>query len=186
MRCLTVTPRQLPSITEGKSMVRKIDKSTGEITTITPGGLYAPLPIPAYQVLAECKQFTAQRVLIALISHLGDNGWLVYPSYTRISKMSGVARSSIRRALDVLEDYGFIKVTRIQTSQTQRTNRYYIQLSCYHTSQMNKFAREHLDKRNLCFGCGNRVSPGDHKDGPSGPIHLGCGGKVRKQMKQIA
>jgi len=181
-----VTPRYQTANTEGKQMVRKIDKTTGEIISIPPGGLYAPLPIPAYQVLAECKEFTAQRVLIALISHLGDNGWLVYPSYTRISNVSGVARSSIRKALDVLEDYGFIKVVRIQESQTQRRNKYYIQLSCYDTSQMNKFAREYLVKGDTCFGCGKKVSPGDHRAGPSGQIHLGCGGKVRKQMKQIA
>ena len=181
-----MTPRYQTTDTEGIPMVRDIDKSTGEIISIPPGGLYAPLPIPAYQVLAECKEFTAQRVLIALISHLGDNGWLVYPSYTRISKVSGVARSSIRKTLDVLEGYGFIKVVRIQTSQTQRRNKYYIQLSCFDTSRMNKFAREHLAKHDTCFGCGKKVSPGDHRDGPSGPIHLGCGGKVLKQVKQIA
>ena len=181
-----MTPKAQTTNTERISMVRKIDTSTGEITSIPPGGLYAPLPIPAYQVLAECKEFTAQRVLIALISHLGDNGWLVYPSYTRISKVSGVARSSIRKALDVLEGFGFIKIVRIQTSQTKRTNKYYIQLSCYDTSHMNKFAREYLTKEDLCFGCGKKVSPGDHRAGPSGPIHLGCGGKVRKQVKQIA
>ena len=52
----------------------KVNKVTGEMNSIQPGGLYAPLPIPAYQILARMKDHQAQRVLISIVSHLGLNG----------------------------------------------------------------------------------------------------------------
>ena len=36
-----------------RKVMREIDETTGEIFTIKPGGMYAPFPIPAYQVLAK-------------------------------------------------------------------------------------------------------------------------------------
>ena len=87
-----------------------INKTTGEINTIQPGGLYAPLPIPAYQVLARMKDHQAQRVLMSIVSHLGLNGKASFPSYTTIAREAGVGRNAIRGALDVLIQYGFIKI----------------------------------------------------------------------------
>jgi hypothetical protein len=167
-----------------KRMVRKIDKSTGEITALLPKGLWSPMPIPAYQVLGKANEHTAQRVLCCLISHLGDKGWLVHPSYTRIAKLCGVSRSSIRPALGVLEEYGFIKTVRIQEQQKKKVNRYYIQMSCYDTNLMDKNARAYLPKPARCLGCAKRISHGDYKNGPNGPIHIGCGSSVLTLQKK--
>jgi hypothetical protein len=51
-----------PSINNVKNM-RKIDKKTGEILDIKTIGLWAPLPIPAFQVLARQRNWKAQRLL---------------------------------------------------------------------------------------------------------------------------
>jgi hypothetical protein len=37
------------------------------------GSLYAPLPIPAFQVLARSNNWPAQKVLLALVMHMGKN-----------------------------------------------------------------------------------------------------------------
>jgi len=66
-----------------------INKTTGEINSIQPGGLYAPLPIPAYQVLARMKDHQAQRVLMSIVSHLGLNAKASFPSYTTIAGKLG-------------------------------------------------------------------------------------------------
>jgi hypothetical protein len=58
--------------------LRSINKKTGEVNSIQPGGLYAPLPIPAYQVLARMGDHKAKDVLVCLVSHLGSNGTSSY------------------------------------------------------------------------------------------------------------
>ena len=102
-----------------------INKTTGEINTIQPGGLYAPLPIPAYQVLARMGDHKAKDVLVCLVSHLGSNGTSAYPSYTTIAAEAGMSRNSIRKALDVLDEYGFIKTVYTGTSSYDFFRNYY-------------------------------------------------------------
>ena len=90
--------------------MRTIDKSTGEIKIIKIRGLWSHFPIPAYQVLAAQREWSAQKLLACLVSFLGKDDLCVYPSYKSISKRCGLSPNTIRKALDVLEDYGFIKV----------------------------------------------------------------------------
>ena len=124
--------------------MRKIDTDTGEIFTIKPGGLYAPFPIPAYQVLTRLGDHHAARVLTCLVSHLGSNGWAVFPSYTTIAYESGVGRNSIRKSLDILLHLGFIKIITWREGREKR-NIYLIQEAAYLSRIMNKYAKHYRD-----------------------------------------
>ena len=76
------------------------------------GSLYAPLPIPAFQVLARSNNWPAQKVLLALVMHMGKNSNCVFPSYGTIAKSVGIGRNSISKGLTVLYEFGFIKIAR--------------------------------------------------------------------------
>lgn len=158
--------------------MRKIDKQTGEILSIKPGGLYAPLPIPAYQVLFRSANHQAQKVFVCLVSHLGSNGTAVFPSYSTIAYESGISRNGIKPALEVLEHFGFIKIGRWIEGKKDR-NTYYIQEACYDSHLMNKFAKQYRDCEGACRKCGAALDKGDFKIGPNGAVHLGCGGSVK-------
>ena len=89
--------------------MEKIDVNTGEITTVKIQGLWSHFPIPAYQVLAAQKQWSAQKLLACFVSFLGRDDLSAYPSYITISRTCGLSPNTIRKALDVLEDNGFVK-----------------------------------------------------------------------------
>lgn len=160
----------------------KINKVTGEINSIQPGGLYAPLPIPAYQVLARMKDHQAQRVLISIVSHLGLNGRESFPSYTTIAKEAGVGRNAIRKALDVLVEYGFIKVFTFREGKKDR-NKYFIQDAAFNTGLMNKVAISHRTFTAICRRCLAGMDRGGYGLGPAGATHYGCGGSVKVWKK---
>jgi hypothetical protein len=169
--------------------MRSINKTTGEINSIQPGGMYAPLPIPAYQVLARMKEHQAQKVLVCIVSHLGSNGRESFPSYTTIEREAGIGRSGIRPALDVLEEYGFIKVFTVHQGNRAQ-NKYFIQEAAYNSGLMNKFAKQYRNVTAACKRCGSGMDRGGYEaDTPLGPIHYGCGGSVkvfRKEGKSLA
>jgi hypothetical protein len=157
--------------------LRKIDTNTGEIFTIKPGGMYAPLPIPAYQVLARLGDHQAQKVLMCLVSHLGSNGWGVFPSYSTIAYECGISRNGIKSALDVLEEFGFIKIGKWKEGKKDR-NKYYLQLCCWDSGKMNKKALASRTPTNKCLDCGQLMDRGSYGTGVLGKIHYGCGGSV--------
>ena len=157
--------------------MRTINKKTGEINTIQPGGLYSAFPIPAYQVLVRLGDHRAKDVLLCLVSHLGENGMCAFPSYTTIAAEAGISRNSIRKSLDVLEEYGFIKTVHYRDGKKDR-NKYYIQTAAYNTGMMNKYAKRHRGATAGCRRCGAYFDRGSYGDSPRGPIHFGCGGSV--------
>jgi len=106
--------------------VEFVNKETGEILSIPRGGLYAPLPIPAYKVLVEAKEHIAKEVLTCLVSHLGKAGRGSFPSYDTIARETGRSRSSLRAALQVLYDFGFVRVYQVRIGKRKR-NKYYVQ-----------------------------------------------------------
>ena len=163
-------------------MVQKIDKQTGEVIEIKMGGLYAPFPIPAYRALAYAGEFKAQTVLVCLISHLGNSGNRVWPTYTRISEQSGIHRSSIKKALDVLVEFGFIKVY-TNSRGKKKKNAYLISNSCYDINQFNQKASQFKLNMFICRRCAKKLSSGEFSVGPSSRIHLGCGGEVIPMSK---
>jgi predicted transcriptional regulator len=152
-----------------------VNKVTGEILTIPRGGLYAPMPIPAYKVLVEANEHLAKEVLICLISHLGKGGRESYPSYDTISRETGRSRSSLRAALQVLYDFGFVKVYQIKIGRRKR-NKYYIQDCCYQSKLMNKKALSYLPKVATCLRCRAVLTIGEIGEGSAKTHHFGCGG----------
>jgi hypothetical protein len=158
--------------------MRKIDKSTGEIFNIKPGGMYAPFPIPAYQVLVRLREHQAARIMTCLVSHLGSKGREVFPSYSTISHEAGVSRNSIKKSLDLLVELGFIKVGTWREGRKDR-NSYYIQEAAYNSGIMNKFARSYRDCEGACRRCGAKLDRGGFKLVGANHIHIGCGGSVK-------
>lgn len=159
-------------------MTRKIDKNTGEIIEIRQGGLYSPLPIPACRALGNAGEYDAQRVLLCLVAHLGSNGNRVWPSYSAITQYCGIHRSLIRKSLDVLVEFGFIKVFQNYKGKNKQ-NVYVILEACYHIEKFNSVASEYKITTFICRRCANKLSGGEFKEGPLGRIHLGCGGSVK-------
>ncbi len=160
--------------------MQKINKTTGEINTIQPGGLYSPFPIPAYQVLARAGEHQAQKVLLCLISHLGMNGYLVFPAYPTIAWEAGISQNGIRKALDVLEDFGFIKIFKHREGKKDR-NKYYLQAGCWDTSKMNAKASSYMVKPYQCLDCKKQLDRGQFQMAEDGrTAHWGCGGPVTK------
>lgn len=163
-------------------MTRRIDKVTGEIITIKQGGLYSQMPIPAYRALGRAGEHNAQKVLICLVAHLGSNSNRVWPSYSAITELSGIHRSLIRQSLDVLEQFGFIKIF-TNTHGKKKQNVYLILDACYHVEQFNSVASKYKVTTYVCKQCAKKLSVGEFKKGPLGKIHLGCGGSVIPQGK---
>jgi len=162
--------------------MQKVNVITGEINSVQPGGLYVALPVPAYQVLARMKEHQAQRVFVCIVSHLGLNGRESFPSYSTIAKEAGVGRNTIKKSLDILVEYGFIKIARFRQGVKDR-NKYYIQDAAYNSGLMNKFAKQYRDVTAGCRRCGSGMDRGGYGIGANGPIHYGCGGTVKVWKK---
>lgn len=157
--------------------MRTIDKTTGEIREIKIKGLWSHFPIPAYQVLAAQREWSAQKLLACLVSFLGRGDLCVYPSYVSISRRCGLSPNTIRKALNVLEDNGFIKTVYFRTGKKDR-NKYYFQEACWDTGKMNKKALASRMPTDKCLDCGKLMDRGGYGTGPLGKIHYGCGGSV--------
>jgi len=164
--------------------MRTINKSTGEIKPLIIKGLWSHFPIPAYQVLAEQREWSAQKLLCCLTSFLGSNGLCVYPSYRAISRRCGLSPNTIRKALNVLEENGFIITYYFRDGKKDR-NKYYFQESCWDTGKMKKKALASRIPTDKCLDCGKAMDRGGYGNGPLGKIHYGCGGSV-VNLKAIA
>lgn len=172
--------------------MRKLNKETGELVPIKVSGLWSHFPIPAYRLLANKKEFAAQRVLLCLVSHLGGfNGPYVYPTYEQIQHESGINKKKIREALNVLEDMGLVVVisNRRGTNGKWPNNKYLIKMAIWDVSKMNELALTWTPKSHKCTDCGQLLSKGQFGDeGGVYKPHWGCGGQViaRKSRRKIA
>jgi len=164
--------------------MRKINPHTGEFQNVSIGGLYSALPIPAYRVLAKDKEFQAQRVLVCLISFQGSAGTKVFPSYDKINESCGIGRNQIRKALTVLEEYGFIKTFKFRREGNREQNLYYIQECVYKVHLMREEDRGIIKKSHRCLACAQKITKVDFAKGPEGLVHYGCGGYVVSLRKQ--
>ena len=157
--------------------VRTVNKRTGEIHALRIKGLWSHFPIPAYQVLAEQREWSAQKLLTCLVSFLGNEGLRVYPSYKSISRRCGLSPNTIRKSLNVLEENGFIITHYFRDGKKDR-NKYYFQESCWDSGKMNKKALASRIPTDKCLDCGKQLDRGGYGSGPLGKIHYGCGGSV--------
>jgi len=157
--------------------MRTTNKKTGELKNIKIKGLWSHFPIPAYQVLAAQREWSAQKLLTCFVSFLGSDGFCVFPSYPIISKRCGLSPNTIRKALDVLEEYGFVKTFYFKDGKKDR-NKYYLQMCCWDSGRMNKKALSARIPTHKCLDCGKLMDRGSYGTGPLGKIHYGCGGSV--------
>jgi hypothetical protein len=162
-----------------------IDKTTGEILTINRGGLYTPFPVPAYKVLARAKEHVANRILVCLVSHLGKSGRETFPSYSTIANETGCSRNSIRGGLQVLYEYGFVKVYQVKKGK-QKRNIYYIQDACYDNRKMNKISHRFMPQISTCLRCRKPLTYGEIGQGLNETHHYGCGGITTKPKLTIS
>lgn len=155
--------------------MERIDTATGEILNIPRGGLYTPLPVPAYKVLVAAKKHIAKDVLLCIVSHLDKGGTKAFPSYTTIARESGHSRGSIRPALQVLYEFEFVRLFQKSAGKRKR-NIYYVQDSCYETSRMGSKALGYLPRVKECLNCGKGMRQGEFKIEGNFISHWGCSG----------
>lgn len=141
------------------------------------GKLYSALPIPAYKALAKTKDWPAQRVLVGLVSFAGKNTRCVFPSYTKLCKVTGLTRSTVSLGLKSLVEYGLIKVHSYYADGKKRS-KYFLQDACWDTSRMSGDLRRFTRKVASCDRCGKSLDRGEFGVGPDWAVHWGCGGIV--------
>lgn len=145
---------------------------------ISKGSLWTHQPLPAQKVLAKAKEYNAQRVLLALTSHLGIGKRVVHPSYLTIAAVSGVRNTNtIKASLNVLEEYGFIKIYRYRDGKKNR-QKYYLQEACWRYDKMNDLGRKHLKAAGRCLACLRYVLRSEINVFEDLKAHYGCGGVV--------
>jgi hypothetical protein len=141
------------------------------------GKLYSALPIPAYKALAKAKEWPAQRVLIGLMSFAGKNTRCVFPSYTKLSQITGMTRSTVSKGLKTLAEYELIKVFRFY-KDGKLHNKYYLQDACWDSSRLKGALRQYTKKVAMCDACGKSLNRGEFGIGPDWAVHWGCGGFI--------
>lgn len=123
-----------------------------------PPGLWAPLPIPAIKYLARNGHRPASRVLYAIVLHKGSSKTAIFPSYETIRLYASVGENSIRECLDVLEKFGFIKVTKTRVGKKNQ-NRYQILDKAYSLEINPKAKIAKVQELMICNSCWNDVEP---------------------------
>ena len=126
-----------------------------EIDRIPPG-LWAPLPIPAIKYLARNGYRPASRVLYAIVLHKGSSKTAIFPSYETIALYAYISENSIRECLDVLEKFGFIKVTKTRAGKKEQ-NRYQILDKAYSLEINPKAKVAKPQESMICNSCWNDV-----------------------------
>ena len=122
-----------------------------------PPGLWAPLPIPAIKFLAKNGHRPASRVLYAIVLHKGSSKTAIFPSYETIALYAYISENSIRECLDVLENFGFIKVTKARAGKKNQNNRYQILDKAYSLEINPKAEITKVQEPMICNSCWNDV-----------------------------
>lgn len=148
-----------------------------EILQISKGGLYAPLPIPAYKILVAAGQNVAKDVLICLVSHMGQGNRKVFPSLSLIMREAGRGRAAVVAGIRTLEEFGFVKKFQYSPKENRRRNVYYLQEACWNNDRMNREAIAYAPIIGRC-GCGASVKLGEMGVGLNSYHHYSCGDVV--------
>lgn len=135
---------------------KKVNKMHNELDRIPPG-LWAPIPIPAIKFLANNGHRQASRVLYAIVLHKGSSKTAIFPSYETISFYASVGENSIRECLDVLEKFGFIKVTKTRVGKRNQNNRYQILDKAYSLEINPKPKISKVQDPMICNSCWDDV-----------------------------
>ena len=125
-----------------------------------PPGLWAPLPIPAIKYLVRNGHRPASRVLYAIVLHKGSSKTAIFPSYETIALYAYISENNIRECLDVLEKFGFIKVTKTRAGKKEQ-NRYQILDKAYSLNINPKAKTTKSQKPMICNTCWEDVAESD-------------------------
>jgi len=170
-------------------MTKKYERSNDP--RLGPGSLWTAMPIPALKTLTYAGETQARDVLSALVLHSGNNTPYVFPSVETIIRFSGVGRNSIKKSVDVLVDYGFIKVKKIPKGKACR-HQYQILKACFHYSDFNEVAQRFIVPKGVCGAC-QALTSGHEWIANEGIIndirvsiwyHINCGGRIKKLTKE--
>ena len=135
---------------------KKENKMHNELDRIPPG-LWAPIPIPAIKFLANNGHRQASRVLYAIGLHKGSSKTAIFPSYETIAFYASVGENSIRECLNVLEKFGFIKVTKTRVGKKNQNNRYQILDKAYSLEINPKAKITKIQEPMICNSCWDDV-----------------------------
>jgi predicted transcriptional regulator len=165
----------------------QMEKKANKVSKLAlgPGSLYAALPIPAYKALSAAGEHAANRVLTALVSHLGKGSNLAFPSMETIAKETGMNKTTVNNALKVLYSYGFVEKYKTKAGKHWRNN-YLILPSAYQRSKFSSLAAKNEKRLGICKSCGYAVRRSDvgvWGEG-EGYAHFGCGGLVSEFKKR--
>jgi len=141
--------------------------------------LYAKVPVMAYNLLGDLKQYQAQKILACLCSYMDFDTYISWPGYKAIARRAGISKNSIRKGLDVLEELGFVKVSKRDTGGLRKSNQYLVKYYAYRPDLWNWEMASMLPKKGRCIDCAALVNLAQYETGPRGKhVHLGCGGRV--------
>ncbi len=154
-----------------------IEEQLNQELVITQGGLYAPLPIPAYKLLIAAGEHVAKDVLVCLVSHMGKGNRRVFPSVKLIMREAGRGRAAVIAAIRTLEEFGFVKKFQYWEPGKRRRSIYYLQEACWNNDRMNREAIAFAPVIGRCH-CGTAVKLGEIGVGMSSYHHYGCGDVV--------
>lgn len=154
-----------------------MEEQVNQELVITRGGLYAPLPIPAYKLLIAAGEHVAKDVLICMVSHMGKGNRKVYPSVKLIMREAGRGKTAVVAAIRTLEEFGFIKKFQFWESGNRRRSIYYLQEACWNNDRMNREAIAFAPVIGRCK-CGAAVRLGEIGVGMLAYHHYGCGDVV--------
>jgi hypothetical protein len=154
-----------------------IEEQLNQELVITQGGLYTPLPIPAYKLLIAAGEHVAKDVLVCLVSHMGKGNRRVFPSVKLIMREAGRSRAAVIAAIRTLEEFGFVKKFQYWEPGKRRRSIYYLQEACWNNDRMNREAIAFAPIIGRCR-CGTAVRLGEMGAGMSSYHHYGCGDVV--------
>lgn len=178
--------QQAREIHISRELNKVINYETGEILgesiKIREGGLYVPMGVPAYNILAQNKEHIAKNVLVALLSHLHADSNEVWPSITRLSQLTGHSRASVIKGNSVLMDYGFVYIWKKPMGKRAQ-NRYFILDACYHHELFNEKAKGYLPVVMSCIVCGKGLKAGEFRKLNGRVAHWGCSGNIQREER---
>ena len=154
-----------------------MEEQVNQELVITRGGLYAPLPIPAYKLLVAAGEHVAKDVLVCLVSHMGKGNRKVYPSVKLIMREAGRGKTATIAGIRTLEEFGFIKKFQFWEAGSRRRSIYYLQEACWNNDRMNREAIAFAPIIGRCK-CGAAVRLGEMGVGMLAYHHYGCGDVV--------
>ena len=146
------------------------------------GGLSRPQPVHIMRLLANQRQYSAQRVLGALVNY-SDMQYESFPSYEQLMVYTKMGRGSIRTGLKFLSEYGLTDISKRRGPSGHRMNYYKILRGCYQINQLDPRLHMLMPRIAWCQTCGEQLTYGEFKIDGAYSAHYGCSGSEGNVIK---